>query len=38
MCSWMGAEGADGDLVPGDVIEVAISEIGVLPDYVVAEK
>src|SRR5215470_14970879 len=35
---WMGTEGADGDMVPGDVIEVEISDIGVLRNYVVAEK
>jgi 2-keto-4-pentenoate hydratase/2-oxohepta-3-ene-1,7-dioic acid hydratase in catechol pathway len=35
---WMGTEGADGDMVPGDVIEVEISGIGVLRNYVVAEK
>ena len=34
---WMGTEGADGDMVPGDVIEVEISGIGVLRNYVVAE-
>src|SRR5262245_18499414 len=35
---WMGTEGADGDMVPGDTIEVEISGIGVLKNYVVAEK
>jgi len=35
---WMGTEGADGDMVPGDVIEVEVSGIGVLRNYVVAEK
>ena len=35
---WMGTQGADGDMVPGDVIEVEISDIGVLRNYVVAEK
>jgi 2-keto-4-pentenoate hydratase/2-oxohepta-3-ene-1,7-dioic acid hydratase in catechol pathway len=35
---WMGTEGADGDMVPGDVIEVEIGGIGVLRNYVVAEK
>jgi 2-keto-4-pentenoate hydratase/2-oxohepta-3-ene-1,7-dioic acid hydratase in catechol pathway len=35
---WMGTEGADGDMVPGDVIEVEISDIGVLRNYVVAEE
>jgi len=34
----MGTEGADGDMVSGDVIEVEISSIGVLKNYVVAEK
>jgi 2-keto-4-pentenoate hydratase/2-oxohepta-3-ene-1,7-dioic acid hydratase in catechol pathway len=34
---WMGTEGADGDMVPGDVIEVQISGIGILRNYVVAE-
>jgi 2-keto-4-pentenoate hydratase/2-oxohepta-3-ene-1,7-dioic acid hydratase in catechol pathway len=34
---WMGTEGADGDMVPGDVIEVEISGIGILRNYVVAE-
>jgi 2-keto-4-pentenoate hydratase/2-oxohepta-3-ene-1,7-dioic acid hydratase in catechol pathway len=34
----MGTEGADGDMVAGDVIEVEISGIGVLRNYVVAEK
>jgi 2-keto-4-pentenoate hydratase/2-oxohepta-3-ene-1,7-dioic acid hydratase in catechol pathway len=34
---WMGTEGADGDMVPGDVIEVEIGGIGVLRNYVVAE-
>ena len=33
----MGTEGADGDMVPGDVIEVEISGIGILRNYVVAE-
>jgi 2-keto-4-pentenoate hydratase/2-oxohepta-3-ene-1,7-dioic acid hydratase in catechol pathway len=35
---WMGTEGADGDMVPGDVIEVEISDIGTLRNYVVAES
>src|SRR5215475_6047529 len=35
---WMGTQGADGDMVPGDVIEVEIGGIGVLRNYVVAEK
>jgi 2-keto-4-pentenoate hydratase/2-oxohepta-3-ene-1,7-dioic acid hydratase in catechol pathway len=34
---WMGAEGADGDMVPGDVIEVEISGIGTLRNPIVAE-
>ena len=34
---WMGTEGADGDMVPGDVIEVEIGGIGILRNYVVAE-
>lgn len=34
---WMGAEGADGDMVPGDVIEVEITGIGTLKNTVVAE-
>jgi 2-keto-4-pentenoate hydratase/2-oxohepta-3-ene-1,7-dioic acid hydratase in catechol pathway len=35
---WMGTEGADGDMVPGDVIEVEISGIGTLRNSVVAEE
>ena len=35
---WMGAEGVDGDMVPGDTIEVEVSGIGVLRNYVVAEE
>jgi 2-keto-4-pentenoate hydratase/2-oxohepta-3-ene-1,7-dioic acid hydratase in catechol pathway len=35
---WMGTQGADGDMVPGDVIEVEIGGIGVLRNHVVAEK
>ncbi len=35
---WMGTQGADGDMFPGDTIEVEISEIGVLRNYVVAEE
>ena len=35
---WMGTDGADGDMVPGDVIEVEISGIGVLRNYVAAEE
>ena len=34
---WMGTEGADGNMVPGDVIEIEISGIGILRNYVVAE-
>ena len=34
---WMGTQGADGDMVPGDVIEVEISDIGTLKNYIVAE-
>ena len=34
---WMGTQGADGDMVPGDVIEVEISSIGVLRNRVVAQ-
>lgn len=33
----MGTEGADGDMFPGDTIEVEVSGIGVLRNYVVAE-
>ena len=35
---WLGTQGADGDMVPGDVIEVEISGIGTLRNYVVAES
>jgi 2-keto-4-pentenoate hydratase/2-oxohepta-3-ene-1,7-dioic acid hydratase in catechol pathway len=35
---WLGTEGADGDMVPGDVIEVEVDGIGVLRNRVVAEK
>jgi 2-keto-4-pentenoate hydratase/2-oxohepta-3-ene-1,7-dioic acid hydratase in catechol pathway len=35
---WMGTQGADGDMVPGDTIEVEISQIGVLRNYIVAEE
>ena len=35
---WMGTEGADCEMVPGDVIEVEIGGVGVLRNYVVAEK
>jgi 2-keto-4-pentenoate hydratase/2-oxohepta-3-ene-1,7-dioic acid hydratase in catechol pathway len=34
----LGTEGADGDMVPGDLIEVEITDIGILRNYVVAEK
>ena len=34
---WMGTEGADGDMFPGDTIEVEISGIGTLRNYVVRE-
>jgi 2-keto-4-pentenoate hydratase/2-oxohepta-3-ene-1,7-dioic acid hydratase in catechol pathway len=34
---WMGTEGADGDMVPGDVIEVEIGGIGTLRNPIVAE-
>ena len=33
----MGTQGADGDMFPGDTIEVEISGIGVLRNYIVAE-
>ena len=35
---WMGTQGADGDMLPGDTIEVEISDIGTLRNYVVAEE
>jgi 2-keto-4-pentenoate hydratase/2-oxohepta-3-ene-1,7-dioic acid hydratase in catechol pathway len=35
---WLGTQGADGDMFPGDTIEVEISGIGVLRNYVVAEE
>ena len=35
---WMGTQGADGDMFPGDTIEVEISDIGVLRNYIVAEE
>jgi len=35
---WMGTQGADGDMVPGDIIEVEISDIGILRNHVVAEQ
>ena len=34
----MGTQRADGDMVPGDIVEVEISDIGVLKNYVVAEQ
>ncbi len=34
---WMGTEGADGDMFPGDIIEVEISGIGTLRNHVVTE-
>jgi hypothetical protein len=34
----LGTQGADGDMAPGDVIEVEVSDIGVLRNYVVAES
>jgi 2-keto-4-pentenoate hydratase/2-oxohepta-3-ene-1,7-dioic acid hydratase in catechol pathway len=34
----MGTQGADGDMVPGDTIEVEISDIGILRNYVVTEE
>jgi len=33
---WMGTEAADGDMVPGDIIEVEIGGIGTLRYPVVA--
>jgi len=35
---WMGTQGADGDMSPGDTIEVEISDIGTLRNYIVAEE
>ena len=35
---WMGTQGADGDMLPGDTIEVEISGIGTLRNYVVSEE
>jgi 2-keto-4-pentenoate hydratase/2-oxohepta-3-ene-1,7-dioic acid hydratase in catechol pathway len=35
---WMGTEGADGDRVAGDVIEVESTGIGILRNRVVAEE
>ena len=34
---WIGTQGADGDMYPGDTIEVEISGIGILRNYLVAE-
>ena len=34
----MGTESADGDMFPADTIEVGISDIGTLRNYVVAEE
>jgi len=34
----MGTQGTDGDMFPGDTIEVEISDIGTLRNYVVAEE
>ena len=34
---WMGTEGSVGDMFPGDTVEVEISDIGTLRNYVVAE-
>ncbi len=34
---WMGTQGADGDMFTGDTIEVEISGIGLLRNYLVAE-
>ena len=34
---WMGTQGADGDMFAGDTIEVEISGIGLLRNYLVAE-
>ena len=34
---WMGTEGADGNMVPDDVVEVEISGIGILRNHVFAE-
>ena len=35
---WMGTEGVTENMVPGDVIEIEISGIGTLRNYVVAEE
>jgi 2-keto-4-pentenoate hydratase/2-oxohepta-3-ene-1,7-dioic acid hydratase in catechol pathway len=35
---WMGTQGADGDMVPGDTIEVEISDIGTFRNYAIAEE
>ena len=34
---WMGTDGADGDMFPGDSIEVEISDIDILSNHIVAE-
>jgi 2-keto-4-pentenoate hydratase/2-oxohepta-3-ene-1,7-dioic acid hydratase in catechol pathway len=34
----LGTQGADGDMFPGDTIEVEVSDIGVLRNYIVAEE
>jgi hypothetical protein len=34
----MGTQSADGDMVPGNVIEVEIGNISILRNYVVAEE
>jgi 2-keto-4-pentenoate hydratase/2-oxohepta-3-ene-1,7-dioic acid hydratase in catechol pathway len=34
---WMGTQGAAGDMFAGDVIEVEISNIGILKNYLVSE-
>jgi hypothetical protein len=35
---WLGAEGATPNMRPGDVVEIEISGIGTLRNYVVAEE
>jgi len=35
---WMGTEGSPENMVPGDVVEVEISGIGVLRNPIVAEE
>ena len=34
---WMGTQGADGDMFAGDSIEVEVSDIGILKNYLIAE-